>query len=92
MSAFFDSDQHLADIHEAALKLAPMCSSGIDFTSPADSARVASRAWELGSAFVEQYYQKVEDASVRQAEAEARAARSAPKPIKAPKKDEVTHG
>jgi aminoglycoside phosphotransferase family enzyme len=72
MSAFFDADQHLGDIHEAALKLAPICTGFIDYTSPEHHKMVAERAWKLGETFVEQYYRKVEEASERAAVEENR--------------------
>jgi hypothetical protein len=76
MSAFFNADEHLADIQEAALRLAPICTNGIDFSNSGGESRyahegksdaelVADRAWALGVAFVENYYRKVEEAGVR---------------------------
>ena len=81
MSAFFNADEHLGDIQEAALRLAPICTNGIDFSNTGGESRyahegksdaelVADRAWAVGLAFVENYYRKVEEAGVRAAEAE----------------------
>ena len=90
MSAFFNADDHIGDIQEAALKLAPMCTSGIDFSNQGGESRyghagksdfdiVAERSWQLGSAFVEQYYRKIEEAGVRQTAEEERKKRGAKK-------------
>jgi hypothetical protein len=83
MSAFFNADEHLGDIHEAAVKLAPLCTNGVDWSNSGGESRyghagksdvqiVAERAWDLGSAFVEQYYRKIEEAGVRAAAHELR--------------------
>jgi hypothetical protein len=73
MSAFFDIDNHLGEIHEAALRLAPLVTSGVDFSntrsgpgSPSDTERVAQRAWDLAIAFIEQYHRKVDEAGERE--------------------------
>lgn len=80
MSAFFNPDEHLAEIFEAAVKLAPMCTSGIDWSNSwvragelNDYEKVTDRAWMVGKAFVERYHKEVEDASVRAAEIERKA-------------------
>jgi hypothetical protein len=96
MSAFFNPDEHIGDIQEAALRLAPICTNGVDFSNQggegrfghqgkSDSQIVAERAWQLGEAFVEQYYRKIEEAGVREQEAKALAERNAAK------KHEVAH-
>jgi hypothetical protein len=86
MSAFFNADEHLGDIQEAALRLAPICTNGIDWSNQGGESRyaqsgksdvevVAERAWNLGAAFVEQYYQKVEEASARETSDKAKVKR-----------------
>lgn len=80
MSAEFDEGEHIAEIYEAALKLAPSCTTGIDFTNyrrvgnePTDCEKLADRAWEAGTAFVKKYHAEVEKASVKAAEEARRA-------------------
>lgn len=95
MSASFNADDHLVEIFEAAIKLAPMCTNGIDFSNDGrfhhggkkDVDLVADRAWDAGSAFVSKYHAEIEAAGVRAVEDQKHAERDA----KAPKR-EVTHG
>lgn len=82
MSAAFNPDDHLAEIFDAAVKLAPACTTGIDFTNyrslpgqPSDCEKVADRSWEAGTAFVRKYHREVDAAGVRAAAEEARKAR-----------------
>jgi len=94
VSAAFNPDDHLAEIFDAAVKLAPMCTTGIDFTNDdrfhhggkTDVQNVADRAWSAGVAFVEKYHAEVDAAGVRAREAEAENERIRSKP-----KREVTH-
>ncbi len=83
MSAAFDADEHLPEILETAIRLAPMCTNGIDFSNTGGESRyghggksdmqtVIDRAWEAGKAMVEKYHAEVEAAGVRAAVEERR--------------------
>jgi hypothetical protein len=95
MSAEFNRDEHLAEIFDAAVRLAPMCTNGIDFSNDgrfqhggkSDVERVADRAWEAGQAFVAKYHAEVEAAGVRFANEEKRAGAEPKRP-----KREAVHG
>lgn len=88
MSASFNADDHLAEIFDAMIRLAPMCTTGIDFSNDGrfqhqgktDVQNVADRAWNAGVAFVEKYHAEVEAAGVRAAEEERKAEAYARRP------------
>jgi hypothetical protein len=100
MSAF-NPDEHLAEIFDVAIKVAPMCTNGIDFSNRGGESRyshdgksdmeiVADRAWEVGEAFVAKYHAELEAVSERHAKAEAENQKVRGKAKKV--EEAVTHG
>lgn len=99
MSAEFNRDEHLAEIFDAAVRLAPMCTNGIDFSNDGsfqhngkkDVEMIADRAWDAGEAFVARYHKEVEAASARAAAEDRRqvAFNKSRPPLAS---DEVAHG
>lgn len=78
MSAEFNADDHLAEILDAAIKLAPCCTTGVDFSNTggegryshggqSDSQKVIDRAWQLGKDMIAKYHAEVEAAGTRAA-------------------------